>query len=585
MNIADLIALLKSGQDPNSAVIQAAAPGVGDASPAATAAMMPGLTPGGPGPGGTPNVGFPPPPGRPPAPPPPAAPEGAKTPVTNPQPAPESPKAYQSPPDLANMYIQLMKDNRNAAALDSGTALIAAGLSNNLATRQSLIGLAGHGGGAGGAGSHVTSADLINLQKHQQAMKDTLLRRSMLGSLAKQYNLSPEAATALETSGKLDEVIAANHTGHVIKVTDAATGQESLHHAITGKEIAKVGGPKPDATQVVEGPNGPELRNISPTKGFARIGEGAGIKPTEDMRTLDQINKERPADQQLSTADYITSIKRAAPNATNEAILATINKGRPADKQMGMEELVKMLHPGAQTNLYIGPDGTPHPTPQPGYDYERTPDGKIRIGDNGLPIQRAINPKSMGEEAETKVDIAAKEQKAADVVKKEAKERVQAAFAASNVGEAVQYALSKADTPGVSGAFSGWVRNLASIGGTPWETVDKKIKTIDANNVVNALNQMRQASQSGGALGNVTESENKMLASIVASVDPHQETAEFKKGLIRVQAAMEVMAERHYDKPGDENQFKKDLKARIDELSVAQGNKSGVTVKVKPRSP
>jgi len=103
--------------------------------------------------------------------------------------------------------------------------------------------------------------------------------------------------------------------------------------------------------------------------------------------------------------------------------------------------------------------------------------------------------------------------------------------------------------------------------------LDAKIKTIDANNVVNALNAMRQASQSGGALGNVTESENKMLASIIASVNPHQETKEFKKGLIRVRAAMEVMAERHYDKPGDEAIFRKDLNDRIDELGISQSNK------------
>jgi len=572
MNIADLVALLKSGQDPNQAVIQASSPGVGDASPAQAMAMMPGLTPGGPGPGAIPPANFPPPGGPPPAPPKPSAPEGAATPVTNPQPAPESPKAYHSPPDLANMYIQLMKDNRNAAALDSGTALIAAGLSNNLATRQSLIGLASHGATAG-AGHQMTAADLINLQKQQQATKDMLLRRSMLGSLAKQYNLSPEAAVALETSGKLDEVIAAHSQGHLQSITDAATGETVLAHPITGKEVARIGGQKPPATQVVEGPNGPELRVTDPREGFRQVGPSVGLKPTEDMRTLDQINKERPADQQLSTADYITSIKRAAPNATNEAILATINKGRPADKQMGMEDLIKLLHPGQTTNVYVGPDGVQHPAPLPGHDYQRGADGKLLYGSNGLPIQVPIATKAELANKGEELDVKKKQQALDEQTKKEAKERVQATFAASNVGEAVKTALELADRPGASGAFSSWARNLASVGGTPWETLDAKIKTIDANNVVNALNAMRQASQSGGALGNVTESENKMLASIIASVNPHQETKEFKKGLIRVRAAMEVMAERHYDKPGDEAIFRKDLNDRIDELGISQSNK------------
>src|SRR5580765_4011154 len=103
MNIADIIAALTGGASPDQAVLQGA------------------------------NAAVPPsgPPPQPAAPAPqPNAPQGVQTPVTNPQPATAAPAATQSPPDLANMYLELMRKSQNAHQLDSGLSLIAAGLSN-----------------------------------------------------------------------------------------------------------------------------------------------------------------------------------------------------------------------------------------------------------------------------------------------------------------------------------------------------------------------------------------------------------------------------------------------------------------------
>src|SRR5262245_28674494 len=179
MNIAELIMKLANGTPGEEAI-----PGV------RSPAEMPFIDPHAPASailaGPEPRQPEPPPQAAPqaPLPPIPNAPQGARTPITNPQVPAEAPKIMQSPPDLANMYIQLIQQSRNAAALDSGLSTIAAGFSKYPENRAALLASAGRAA----PGTTMTASDLINLQKQQTANQDMLLRRSLLGGLAKQYN-------------------------------------------------------------------------------------------------------------------------------------------------------------------------------------------------------------------------------------------------------------------------------------------------------------------------------------------------------------------------------------------------------------
>jgi len=591
MNIAQVIAALQGGGNPDDAVIQAFQPG-GAALP-----PIPGPT------AGPPSSPFPPapgspPPAAPPAPPTTTVPTGAVTPVTNPIPADASPNALQSPPDLANMYIQLMQQNRNAAALDSGLTMIAAGLSPYEGTRKALIAASAHG--AGNA-SNVTSADIINLQKHQQAMKDMLLRRSVLGGLGKQYNLSPETLVALETSGKLDEVIAAHNTGHVIKVTDAATGQESLHHAITGKEIAKIGGPKPEEGEFVEGATGRELR--SKRTGLPMGGGPTGLPPTADARAnaemLDGINAERKAagqpplsmEQYLTTVkrdpqqpanaadvqtlaqinaenaaagrppvsmeQYVTTIKREkkeAPNAKDEAALEAINRDRKTRGigEMGMEEYIRRYGKSGVT-VNVGPQGQKFPEPPPGQDWKREPNGDVMVNDKNEPTLYDLP----GSDAALK-----RKEHALKVEKGEREERT------ANEGEVAKARARYATVSSVSNAVDvakDIIRNqksyfpatglgssiTAQFGGTSATDIRATLRTIDANTAFSQLQAMRDASTQGSAgLGSVTDFEQKMLSSVWSSLDPHQSDERLLANLNRNKAAMIVLAENDFKKGG-----------------------------------
>ena len=132
MNIADIIAANTGGTNPNQAIMDA--------------------------------QGAMPPAGGPPQGPPPGAAPG-------PAPAPQQPQTLQSPPDLQAMYMRMMEKSQDAARLDRGMTLMAAGLSNSPANRAALISSAGHGGSGG---MSLSANDMINFQKQQDAQQQQL---------------------------------------------------------------------------------------------------------------------------------------------------------------------------------------------------------------------------------------------------------------------------------------------------------------------------------------------------------------------------------------------------------------------------
>jgi hypothetical protein len=152
--------------------------------------------------------------------------------------------------------------------------------------------------------------------------------------------------------------------------------------------------------------------------------------------------------------------------------------------------------------------------------------------------------------------------------------KVQQVFSASNVGEAVKDAMKHLDSPMVVGAGSKLIRGIPSPGGTPADKFDAALKTIGSNITIDTLRQMRQSSPTGGALGNVSDFEDKMLQSVITPLATYGDKETMRKGLYRVQAAMELLANDNFNK--DPVKFQDALEKRMLELGAAG---PGVTVK------
>jgi len=626
MNIADLILALKQGEDPNAAIlasIQAPAPGGGafpavqppgdDVAPIPAASVPPPPAPAAAPPAtGIPpalaamaGVGSP----KPPAPAPAStAPQGVATPITNPAPAQEMPRIMQSPPDLSNMYIELIKNNQNAAALDSGMSLIAAGFSKYPEIRSGLIAAAGNQAGK----QNLTSQDIVNLQGLRMKNQALQIRQAAKAGLMKQYGLSRDTVDYLDTNDKLDEVIKHRETGTLQVVTNGDTGQVSLWNSNTHRKIADVGGPKPEEGEYVDTPEGrrlmskrtgqpmgeavgakpeegeyvdtPEGRRLMSKRTGQPMGEAVGRLSTEDERTFADINAGRRAagKPEVTREEYITTIKRdprAAANEQDVLNLAAINKGRDPDKQMTMEHyLTKVKSRGTTVN--VGPQGQQFPAPDAGHDYKRNEDGTVWVNpDTKLPEQVPI-PGSMGGDKATSAAMGAKKltREETEAQEKKNKARWNQVRTSSTVIDATDRALGLVDKPGATGVLAPMSRMLGFIGGKPSDDYDSAVSTIKANTAFAELQRLRDASVGGASgLGSVTDFEQKMLTDAITDLRSMQSTPSAEKALIRVKAMFKTLLEQRFEeKPGEDAKSKFDaaLKKNEDELTVEQANKT-----------
>jgi hypothetical protein len=517
MDMYQIIEAIKRGMNPNAA-IQAALGGSGGPDGAATDPANPQPQP------------------QPQPQPDPNAPAGAKTPFTNPADPATTPKVQQSPPDLANMYIELMKKSENARALDSNLSLIAAGFSKYPENRAALIKRAG---GAGDQAMGLTPTDILNFDARRSQQQAALVRQQALPALMKQYGMTPAQIQYLESSDKLDEVVKHYSTENLGSATDQATGKTLLYNPRNGKVITELGGVKPEEGEFQDTPEG---RRLVSKRSGEPMGAPLGAIPSVLVKEYEGINAIR---------------------------------AKRGEAPLSVEEYMKLKHPGASTKVEVNMDknGVPYPAPEPGRAYERNADGTVKIGADGRPVQYAITGSGPAEKKE------AADREQADKEKAERVKRVNQIFATSNIGEGVNKAFSVVDVPGVTGFGSNWAR-IFNPGGMSKNTFDAAKETIESGAAFKQLQQMREAAAaSGGAsgLGQVTEKENRMLASVIASIRWDQPTHEVKKALARLKAAFIVMAAE--DVP--EAELPKRVSDMADQILVEEANKANAAKGIK----
>ncbi|MEL7112725.1 MAG: hypothetical protein AAGK93_07265 [Pseudomonadota bacterium] len=84
---------------------------------------------------------------------------------------------------------------------------------------------------------------------------------------------------------------------------------------------------------------------------------------------------------------------------------------------------------------------------------------------------------------------------------------------------------------------------LQVIRGTPAKNLEARLETVKANIGFDKLNEMRQTSPTGGALGQVTERELKFLQSVRGSLDEQQSPAQLRQTLSEIKASLQRLAE------------------------------------------
>ena len=116
-------------------------------------------------------------------------------------------------------------------------------------------------------------------------------------------------------------------------------------------------------------------------------------------------------------------------------------------------------------------------------------------------------------------------------------ERRSSQVAAANVvTRDIDRVLERLDTAVLPVTGLGATTMAALVGGSPAADVKRLRDSLEANIAFNKLNELRQQSPTGGALGNVTDKDMDLLKAVVGSLSQDQSPRQFRENLLNVRA-------------------------------------------------
>lgn len=119
---------------------------------------------------------------------------------------PPQPQAYQTPPDLGQIYLNLMQRQQANAQINTGLGLLAGAFSHNQNDRSNMISaMSGLNQNMGNPTEQVGA--LAQLQQTVWQRQMMMAQMQHLPEIAKQLGITPEMATGLFYSGKLGDVM------------------------------------------------------------------------------------------------------------------------------------------------------------------------------------------------------------------------------------------------------------------------------------------------------------------------------------------------------------------------------------------
>ncbi len=274
--------------------------------------------------------------------------------------------------------------------------------------------------------------------------------------------------------------------------------------------------PAQGATPVTEQPGGfrlPGTPTLPPNDPFPNVATEALIPLVRNAKHPDHALAVQVYNQRQAYS------AETAPEKREQARLETQKKGLEIQKLE--REVSGVLTPEQEAQkIRLAKAGRTvnEATLPPGYRAVRDPEGNLE----------RIEP-IPGSKAEAEVKQIAEKKAKADVLKAETGNIV------ANALDDIDRLAGSATLP-VAGALGARVANIP---GTAAHDVAKALETVGANISFGQLQQMRESSPTGGALGGITEGELQLLKNSYANLSQSQSPDQFKTNLGRVRATFE----------------------------------------------
>ena len=502
------------------------------------------------------------------------------------------PNAYKSPPDLSQMYLELTERDRNAREMDQGMTLIAAGLARD-ENRNRIMSTYDQGGSQSMDSSMFTAINAAQEAQQAALMKNQM--RLALPAIAKQYGWSTEAVNMMFEAGTLEEAIKQASQPHYVEVKrkDGSTAYvdvNELQRETPGGTVNPAAAPVPttppapvpsipavaeDQTPVpllrddmeaaaaappvteptVPGTTPPavaepgiQVAAAPPQKieyedapfggKYAKDSVTGRRIPEADIPGTDNILVEKDANGRFQSVDKRTGKLIGDPQGPKTDVstedmkeytvsrLAALARGEDfPDIDQWFDDRERLRSPSGTANydpltkMDLGDPGTDK-------QWKRDKKGNIMRDEDGNAI--VVTTPGSKADIDEKAAAAAGEARVANA-------QVQGNFVINDIDRALQMAEDNKDnwlTP-ATGFMSQFT---AGVGGTPAGDTYQLLQGVKASIGLEKLQQIRDASKTGAALGPVSDFENRLLQSTYGSLEQSQSHEQFVENLKRVKA-------------------------------------------------
>lgn len=253
--------------------------------------------------------------------------------------------------------------------------------------------------------------------------------------------------------------------------------------------------------------------------------------------------------QQLAAQEKIAGMKAetagkyyAVPTGSGTMLL---DKGTGMAIMLGVDDKGQPVQIGQPFRPAFTGDGQPIPIPQPGASPDLPPQSSAEQPQQPANV-RPLMPPSIDAPAQGAASAAkaqgAEEGKFAGTLP----QRARAASSAMNelqasqgvVMQDIDKAISMANGGGMLGT-TGMGSALSGVPNTSAHDLASTLNTIKSNIGFDKLQAMREASPTGGALGQVSERENVLLQSVLGSLDQSQSREQFVGNLQRLKEVLQ----------------------------------------------
>ena len=175
----------------------------------------------------------------------------------------------------------------------------------------------------------------------------------------------------------------------------------------------------------------------------------------------------------------------------------------------------------AGTTVNVGPTGTPVGNPPKDTAWARDEQGNVKLDDRGVPIALPIQGTKLFDQTS----------KVGDQKEKVEEETIVTSGVVLGNIDKIRKRMDESFLP-TTGIFGQALRN---VGGTAALDIKKLIDPIQASIGFDRLQRMRDASPTGGALGQVSERELDLLMSTLSNLDQSQSEDQFLQALSQVE--------------------------------------------------